>query len=110
MKKHNYSAGPSILPQEVFEKSAQAILRFQRNSGFIPTLEISHRRQSFCSRYGRSACLGFRTFRIRRKRISGSYFLHGGASLEFLMVPYNLMNENGKAAYLGYWNLGEWLQ
>ena len=45
MKKHNYSAGPSILPQEDFEKSAQAILNFN-NSG-LSILEISHRSKDF---------------------------------------------------------------
>ena len=45
MKKHNYSAGPCILPQEVFEKSAQAILDFN-NSG-LSILEISHRSRDF---------------------------------------------------------------
>lgn len=45
MKKHNYSAGPCILPQEVFEKSAQAILDFN-NSG-LSILEISHRSKDF---------------------------------------------------------------
>ena len=45
MKKHNYSAGPCILPQEVFEKSAQAILNFN-NSG-LSILEISHRSKDF---------------------------------------------------------------
>ena len=45
MKKHNYSAGPCILPQEVFEKSAQAVLNFN-NSG-LSLLEISHRSKDF---------------------------------------------------------------
>ena len=45
MKKHNFSAGPSILPQEVFEKSAQAILDF--NSSGLSILEISHRSKDF---------------------------------------------------------------
>jgi phosphoserine aminotransferase len=45
MKKHNYSAGPCILPQEVFEKSAQAILNF--NNSDLSILEISHRSKDF---------------------------------------------------------------
>ena len=45
MKKHNYSAGPCILPQEVFEKSAQAILNF--NNSDLSLLEISHRSKDF---------------------------------------------------------------
>ena len=45
MKKHNYSAGPCILPQEVFEKSAEAILNF--NGMDLSLLEISHRDKAF---------------------------------------------------------------
>jgi phosphoserine aminotransferase len=45
MKKHNYSAGPCILPQEVFKQSAQSILDFN-NSG-LSILEISHRSKDF---------------------------------------------------------------
>ncbi len=45
MKKHNFSAGPSILPQEVFEKSAQAVLDF--NGMGLSILEISHRSKEF---------------------------------------------------------------
>ena len=45
MKKHNYSAGPCILPQEVFEKSAQAVLDF--NQSGLSILEISHRSKDF---------------------------------------------------------------
>jgi phosphoserine aminotransferase len=45
MKKHNYSAGPCILPQEVFDKSAQAILNF--NNLDLSILEISHRSKEF---------------------------------------------------------------
>ena len=51
MKKHNFSAGPSILPKEVFEKSAQAILDF--NSMGLSILEISHRSKEFIAVYGR---------------------------------------------------------
>ncbi len=45
MKKHNYSAGPSILPQEVFEKASKAILNF--NDSGLSILEISHRSKDF---------------------------------------------------------------
>ena len=45
MKKHNFSAGPCILPQEVFQKAAQSVLDFN-NSG-LSILEISHRSKDF---------------------------------------------------------------
>lgn len=102
MKKHNYSAGPCILPQEVFEKSAQAILDFN-NSG-LSILEISHRSKDFVAVMDEARALVLELLGLEGKGYQ-ALFLAGGASLEFLMVPYNLMKENGKAAYLdsGTW-------
>lgn len=102
MKKYNYSAGPSILPQEVFEKSAQAILDFN-NSG-LSILEISHRSKDFVAVMDEARALALELLGLEGKGYQ-ALFLGGGASLEFLMVPYNLMKENGKAAYLdsGTW-------
>ena len=105
MKKHNYSAGPCILPQEVFEKSAQAILDFN-NSG-LSILEISHRSKDFVAVMDEARALVLELLGLEGKGYE-ALFLGGGASLEFLMVPYNLMRENGKAAYLdtGTWASG----
>lgn len=105
MKKHNYSAGPCILPQEVFEKSAQAILDFN-NSG-LSILEISHRSKDFVAVMDEARALVLELLGLEGKGYE-ALFLGGGASLEFLMVPYNLMKENGKAAYLdtGTWASG----
>ncbi|WP_091474753.1 3-phosphoserine/phosphohydroxythreonine transaminase [Flavobacterium swingsii] len=105
MKKHNYSAGPCILPQEVFEKSAQAILDFN-NSG-LSLLEISHRSKDFVAVMEEARALVLELLGLEGKGYQ-ALFLAGGASLEFLMVPYNLMKENGKAAYLdtGTWASG----
>jgi phosphoserine aminotransferase len=102
MKKYNYSAGPSILPQEVFEKSAQAILDFN-NSG-LSILEISHRSKDFVAVMDEARALAIELLGLEGKGYK-ALFLGGGASLEFLMAPYNLMRENGKAAYLdsGTW-------
>ncbi|MBK0370026.1 3-phosphoserine/phosphohydroxythreonine transaminase [Flavobacterium agrisoli] len=102
MKKHNYSAGPCILPQEVFDKSAQAILDFN-NSG-LSILEISHRSKDFVAVMDEARALVLNLLGLEGKGYQ-ALFLAGGASLEFLMVPYNLMKENGKAAYLdsGTW-------
>src|SRR6478609_6967030 len=103
MKKHNYSAGPCILPQEVFEKSAQAILNF--NDSGLSLLEISHRSKNFVAVMEEARALVLELLDLKDKGYK-AIFLGGGASLEFLMVPYNLMKENGKAAYLdtGTWS------
>ena len=105
MKKHNYSAGPCILPQEVFEKAAQAVLNFN-NSG-LSILEISHRSADFVAVMEEARALVLELLGLERKGYQ-ALFLQGGASLEFLRVPQNLMNINGKAAYLdtGTWANG----
>lgn len=105
MKKHNYSAGPCILPQEVFEQSAKAVLNF--NGMDLSILEISHRSKEFVSVMEEARTLVLELLGLEGKGYQ-ALFLHGGASLEFLMVPYNLMKENGKAAYLdtGTWASG----
>ena len=102
MKKHNYSAGPCILPHEVFEKSAQAILDFN-NSG-LSILEISHRSKDFVAVMEEARAIVLELLGLKDKGYQ-ALFLSGGASLEFLMVPYNLMKVNGKAAYL---DTGTW--
>src|SRR5215831_17358777 len=102
MKKHNFSAGPCILPQEVFEKSSQAILDFN-NSG-LSILEISHRSPEFVAVIEEARALVLELLGLGGNGYK-ALFLHGGASMEFLMVPYNLMKLNGKAAYL---DTGTW--
>lgn len=104
-KKHNFSAGPCILPQEVFEKSAEAILDF--NGIGLSLLEISHRSKDFVPVMEEA-----RAIVKRLMKLGDDYevlYLGGGASLQFVMVPFNLMKaENGKAAYLdtGTWAAG----
>ena len=102
MKIHNYSAGPCILPQEVFDQSAAAVLNFN-NSG-LSILEISHRSKDFVSVMDEARALALDLLGLTGKGYQ-ALFLHGGASLEFLMVPYNLMKINTKAAYL---DTGTW--
>ncbi len=105
MKKHNFSAGPCILPQEVFQKSAEAILDF--NGIGLSLLEISHRSKDFVAVMDEA-----RAIVKRLMKLGDEYevlYLGGGASLQFVMVPFNLMKpENGKAAYLetGVWAAG----
>ncbi len=95
-KKHNFSAGPCILPQEVFQKSAEAILDF--NGTELSLLEISHRSKDFVAVMDEA-----RAIVKRLLKLGDDYevlYLGGGASLQFLMVPFNLMKAgNGKAAY-----------
>ncbi len=102
IKKHNYSAGPCILPQEVFEKSAQAILDF--NGSGLSILEISHRSKDFIAVMDEARALVLELLGLTGKGYQ-ALFLSSGASMEFLMVPYNLMKQNGKAAYL---DTGTW--
>jgi len=105
MKKHNFSAGPCILSQEVFEKSAQAILNFN-NSG-LSLIEISHRSKDFVAVMDEARRLALELLGLENKGYQ-ALFLQGGASLQFLMTPYNLMKIDGKAAYLdtGTWANG----
>ena len=102
MKKHNFSAGPCILPKEVFEKSAQAILNF--NNSDLSILEISHRSKDFVAVMDEARALALELLGLENKGYQ-ALFLQGGASLEFLMVPYNLMKADGNAAYL---DTGTW--
>lgn len=105
MKKHNYSAGPCILPQEVFEKAAQAVLNF--NDSGLSILEISHRSKDFVAVMEEARALVLELLGLEGKGYQ-ALFLQGGASMEFLRVPYNLLKEGGKATYLdtGTWAAG----
>ncbi len=99
MKKHNFNAGPSILPREVIEATAKAILDF--NGSGLSLMEISHRSKDFQSVIDEAEAL-FKEL----LHIPDGYsvlFLGGGASLEFCMIPYNFLEK--KAAYL---NTGTW--
>ena len=105
MKKHNYSAGPCILPQEVFQKASQAVLDFN-NTG-LSILEISHRSKEFVAVMEEVRALALELLGLQGKGYQ-ALFLQGGASMEFLRIPYNLMKVNGKASYLdtGTWASG----
>jgi phosphoserine aminotransferase len=99
MKKHNFYAGPSIMPQYTIEKTAEAI-RDLDGIG-LSVMEISHRSKEFEGIIGEAQQL----FRELLNIPEGYHvlFLGGGASTQFLMVPYNLFKK--KAAYL---NTGNW--
>ena len=101
MKKHNFSAGPCILPQEVLKQASDAILNF--NNDNLSLIEISHRSKPFIEVMDKAIDLAKELLKIPKGY--SVLFLQGGASMEFLMVPLNLMKINGKAAYT---NTGVW--
>ncbi|NVJ87856.1 MAG: 3-phosphoserine/phosphohydroxythreonine transaminase [Flavobacteriaceae bacterium] len=100
MKKHNFSAGPCILPEEVLKQASEAILNF--NNDNLSLIEISHRSKAFVNVMEKARSLALELLGLENKGYK-ALFLQGGASLEFLMVAYNLLNK--KAAYL---NTGTW--
>lgn len=100
MKKHNFSAGPSILPQSVFEKASQSVLNFE-NSG-LSVLEISHRSSTFLEVINKARNLALELSGLTDKGYQ-ALFLNGGASMQFLMVAYNLLHQRA-----GYINSGLW--
>ena len=99
MKKHNFCAGPSILPREVIEQTAQAVLDF--NGSGLSILEISHRSKDFQAVLDETVALFKEILNIPEGY--SVLFLGGGASMQFCMVPYNFLEK--KAAYL---NTGVW--
>jgi phosphoserine aminotransferase len=98
--RHNFGAGPCILPQEVFKQASQAILDFKDG---LSILEISHRTSEF------EAVVEEATRLVKELlNVPAGYsvvFLQGGASLQFSMVPMNLLPEGQSASYLdsGVW-------
>lgn len=99
MKKHNFNAGPSILPREVIENTAKAVLDF--NDSGLSLMEISHRAKDFQPVVDEAVALFKELLQIPEGY--SVLFLGGGASLEFCMVPFNFLEK--KAAYL---NTGTW--
>ena len=87
MKKHNFNAGPSILPREVIEDTAKAILDF--NGSGLSLMEISHRAKDFQPVVDEAEALFKELLNIPEGY--SVLFLGGGASMEFCMVPYNFL-------------------
>ena len=100
MKKHNFSAGPCVLPQEVLEKSAQAVLNFDDGLSLI---EISHRSKAFINVMENASALALELLGLEGKGYK-ALFLQGGASTQFLATALNLLES--RAAYLssGTWS------
>ena len=99
MKKHNFSAGPSILPEEVLEKSAKAVLSFDDGLSLI---EISHRSKAFIDVMENARALAIELLGLEGKGYK-ALFLQGGANTQFLAVALNLLETRA-----GYLNTGTW--
>jgi phosphoserine aminotransferase len=101
MKKHNFSAGPAVLPAAVIKEASKAALNYHGMG--LSLLELSHRGPEFTAVLEEANAL--------MKEIIGlpegyhTLWLSGGASSQFHMVPMNLLNENASAAYI---NTGTW--
>jgi phosphoserine aminotransferase len=100
MKKHNFSAGPSILPQEVLLKASSAVMDF--NNEGLSLLEISHRSKPFVDVMEKARSLVLELMGLEDKGYK-ALFLQGGASTQFLMVALNLLEKRA-----GYLNTGTW--
>jgi phosphoserine aminotransferase len=102
MKKvHNYSAGPCILPREVFEEASQAVIDF--NGTGLSILEMSHRSKEFEAVMAEARSLALEVLNVPKGYTA--LYLQGGASLGFLMVAMNMFREHKRGAYV---NTGTW--
>ena len=100
MKVHNFSAGPSILPNSVIKEASKGILNIN-NSG-LSLLEISHRSKDFIDIMDKATSLALKLLNLENKGYK-ALFLQGGASNQFLMAAYNLLENKA-----GYLNTGVW--
>jgi len=100
MKKHNFSAGPSILPRSVIEQASNGILNI--NNSNLSLIEISHRSNDFVEIMDRATTLALDLLKLNNKGYK-ALFLQGGASTQFLMVALNLLEKRA-----GYLNSGSW--
>lgn len=99
---HNFNAGPSILPPEVFKQASEAVLNYN-NSG-LSILEIGHRTDLFQAVMDEAIALVKELMKLDDQH--EVLFLHGGASTQFFQIPMNLLNDNEIAAYTdtGTWS------
>ena len=100
MKKHNFSAGPCILPEVVMKQAAEAVVELD-GSG-LSLIEISHRSKAFVAIMEKARALALELLGLEGKGYS-ALFLQGGASSQFLNVAYNLLEKRA-----GYVNTGTW--
>jgi len=100
VKKYNFSAGPCILPQEVLLKASESVMDF--NESGLSLIEISHRSKAFVDVMDEARDTALDLLKLKGKGYK-VLFLQGGASTQFLMSAYNLLET--KASYL---NTGSW--
>lgn len=100
MKKHNFSAGPSVLPNEVLIEASKSIIELD-NIG-LSLIEISHRSKEFIAIMEEATERVLELTKLKNKGYK-AIFVQGGASMQFLMAAYNLLED--KAAYI---NTGTW--
>jgi phosphoserine aminotransferase len=99
MKKHNFSAGPCVLPKEVMLKASEAVMDFDNGLSLI---EISHRSKPFVDVMEKARSLALELLGLEGKGYK-ALFLQGGASTQFLMVALNMLEKRA-----GYLNTGTW--
>ncbi len=99
MKRHNFSAGPCILPKEVLLQASEAVMDFDNG---LSLLEISHRSKPFVDVMENARALALELLGLEGKGYK-ALFLQGGASTQFLMVALNLLEKRA-----GYLNTGTW--
>jgi len=101
-KIHNFSAGPSILPAEVFEQASRAVLGFE-NVG-LSLLEVSHRSKEVVAMVDKAVALVRELLEVPEGY--AVLFLQGGASMQFYMSALNFLSKGGKAGYIdtGVWS------
>lgn len=92
---HNFNAGPSVLPKEVFKQASQAVINF--NETGLSILEIGHRTSLFQPVMDEARSLVKELMNLDANH--EVLFLHGGATTQFMQVPMNLLNENELASY-----------
>jgi phosphoserine aminotransferase len=97
--KHNFGAGPCILPQEVFQQAANAVLDFNG----LSILEVSHRHKDFVAVMDEAIDLVKKALNVPAGYSVA--FLQGGATLGFTIVALNMMRDTKKAGYI---NTGTW--
>jgi phosphoserine aminotransferase len=101
MKKHNFSAGPAILPQEVLKHAAVSVLDFSGTG--LSVLEVSHRSKEVVEVIEEAEALTRKLLNVPRNY--AVLFLSGGASSQFYMTAMNLLGSGQKAGYI---NTGSW--
>ena len=100
MKIHNFSAGPSILPKEVMHDASKAVKELGQSG--LSLIEISHRSKDFISIMDEACKRALELTNLEDKGYK-ALFLQGGASQQFIMSAYNLLENKA-----GFINTGTW--